>query len=121
MIPNSEDPKTAKSSIPDPVRQVKPEEEINQKSAVSTSAKSLILDPTNPQLDLEMSTMTSEISPARFGAKKILSSVSSVCQRLNNLILKVVSKVFPWNRRARRRLAAAKSGGDPEAAADEEE
>ena len=61
----------------------------------------------------------SEISPWKFGAKKILSSVNSVCQRLNALILKVVAKVFPWNRRAKRRLAAAKSGGDPEAVDEE--
>ena len=98
---------------------VKPDEGINRKPAVeSGSVQPVILDPTNPQL--EMSTMTSEISPLRFGAKKILSSVSSVCQRLNNLILKVVAKVFPWNRRARRRLAVAKAGGDPEAVEDEE-
>ena len=54
----------------------------------------------------------------KFGAKRIMSSVNSVCQRLSNLILKVVAKVFPWNRRAKRRLAA-KAGADPEAVDDE--
>jgi hypothetical protein len=78
-------------------------------------AQPVILDPANPQLHLDNST---QLSPWRFGAKKILSSVSSVCQRLNNLILKVVAKIFPWNRRAKRRLAA-KAGADPESVDDE--
>ncbi len=73
----------------------------------------VILDPTNPQLDVNQS-ISSETSPWKFGAKKVLSSVSGVCQRLNNLILKVVAKVFPWNRRAKRRLAMATKPGDPE-------
>ena len=75
----------------------------------------VILDPANPRLDLDNST---QLSPWKFGAKRILSSVNSVCQRLSNLILKVVAKVFPWNRRAKRRLAA-KAGADPEAVDDE--
>jgi hypothetical protein len=78
-----------------------------------------ILDPTNPQLDLDPAASGGEVSPWKFGAKKILSSVNVVCQRLNNLILKIVAKIFPWNRRAKRRLAMAKSGGDPEALDDE--
>jgi hypothetical protein len=49
----------------------------------------------------------------------MLSSVSGVCQRLSKLILKVVAKIFPWNRRAKRRLAAAQSGVDPDSADDE--
>ena len=119
---HTEDRKPAKPSTfilePDLTKPVKPDEGINRNVESSNSVKPVILDPTNPQL--EMSTMTSQISPWRFGAKKILSSVSSVCQRLNNLILKVVAKIFPWNRRAKRRLAVAKAGGDPEAVEDEE-
>ena len=45
-----------------------------------------------------------QVSGWRYGAKRILGSFASVCQRLNQLLLKVVAKVFPWNRRARRRL-----------------
>ena len=48
----------------------------------------------------------------RYGAKKILGSFAGVCQRLNQLLLKVVAKMFPWNRRARRRL---QFGGEEDA------
>jgi len=38
------------------------------------------------------------------GTKKFLGSLSGMFQKLNTLLLKVVTKIFPWNRRARRRL-----------------
>ena len=50
----------------------------------------------------------------RYGAKRILGSFASVCQRLNQLLLKVVAKIFPWNRRARRRLTVGGGGDDDE-------
>ena len=75
-----------------------------------------ILNPVDPQIpsSKDISSSTSEtvaespvgtqVSGWRYGAKRILGSFASVCQRLNQLLLKVVAKVFPWNRRARRRL-----------------
>jgi hypothetical protein len=109
-------PEPAKS---EPAKQATPAPTTAQptlpKAAEPKPVQPVILDPANPQLDLDNST---QLSPWKFGAKRILSSVNSVCQRLNNLILKVVAKVFPWNRRAKRRLAA-KAGSDPEAVDDE--
>ena len=55
-------------------------------------------------------------SSLRHGSKRILRSVVNVCQNLNQLLLKVVAKIFPWNRRAKRRLRV---GGDVENADDE--
>jgi len=51
----------------------------------------------------------------RRGFRRVLTSVSGLCKRVSTLILKVVKTIFPWNRRAKRRLA---SGGGVE---DEEE
>lgn len=68
-----------------------------------------ILDPSDPQL-----TSVQDESGWRFGAKKILRSVVNFCQRINQLLLKVVAKVFPWNRRAKRRLKGG-LGDDDEA------
>lgn len=47
-------------------------------------------------------------SPWRHGFKRILGSVSGLCNKVSTLMLKFVSTVFPWNRRAKRRL----QGGD---------
>ena len=41
----------------------------------------------------------------RRGFRRVLTSVSGLCKRLSTLILKVVKTIFPWNRRAKRRLA----------------
>jgi len=64
-------------------------------------------------LDLDQQEESNAITSGgwRFGAKRILGSFAGVCQRLNQLLLKVVAKVFPWNRRAKRRL---RGGADDE-------
>ena len=67
-----------------------------------------IIDPANPQLTTTSDKV--ELSGLQLGAKRMLGSFANVCQRLNQLLLKVVAKVFPWNRRAKRRL----KGGDEE-------
>ena len=75
-----------------------------------------ILDPSSPNLDdlNQQEQENNAISSGgwRFGAKRILGSFAGVCQRLNQLLLKVVAKVFPWNRRAKRRLRVG--GADDE-------
>ena len=77
-----------------------------------------ILDPSSPNLDLnqQQEQESNEISSGgwRFGAKRILGSFAGVCQRLNQLLLKVVAKVFPWNRRAKRRLKVGGADADDE-------
>ena len=44
-------------------------------------------------------------SGIKLGTKRILGSLSSMFGKVNSLLLKVVATIFPWNRRARRRLA----------------
>ncbi|XP_059097197.1 titin-like [Tigriopus californicus] len=46
----------------------------------------------------------------RVGVKRVLGSLAGMTARLKTLLLKVVTTVFPWNRRAKRRL----TGGDGE-------
>ena len=41
----------------------------------------------------------------KLGTKRMLASLSSMFGKTNSLLLKVVATIFPWNRRARRRLA----------------
>ena len=62
-----------------------------------------ILDPSSPDLETKLDEKDPK-SGWRLGAKRILGSFAGVCQRLNQLLLKVVAKLFPWNRRAKRRL-----------------
>ena len=50
----------------------------------------------------------------RRGFRRVLTSVSGLCKRVSTLILKVVKTIFPWNRRARRRLANAGNGVEDE-------
>jgi len=77
-----------------------------------------LLNPIDPQIPSKTATNSPESSTSpvlsgwRYGAKRILGSFASVCQRLNQLLLKVVAKIFPWNRRARRRLTVGGGGGD---------
>ena len=40
----------------------------------------------------------------RFGLRKVLSKTSGLCSKVSTLILRVVKTIFPWNRRAKRRL-----------------
>ncbi len=61
----------------------------------------LILDPNDPDLD---GPEDKNVSCWRKGAKKLLNRTSGLLQRLSQLLLKVVKTIFPWNRRAKRRL-----------------
>ena len=82
--------------------------------------KIVILDPDNPQLSADGQLLStadpgqvlceegaedSKQSRWKVGFKKVLGSLSGLTGKLNTLILKFVSTVFPWNRRAKRRLA----------------
>eukprot|EP00095_Tigriopus_kingsejongensis_P012501 maker-scaffold221_size251850-snap-gene-1.9 protein:Tk12501 transcript:maker-scaffold221_size251850-snap-gene-1.9-mRNA-1 annotation:"hypothetical protein" len=55
----------------------------------------------------ESDTELQESKPSRWrvGFKKILGSLAGMTSKLNTLLLKVVSTIFPWNRRAKKRLA----------------
>merc|ERR1712154_92281 len=103
----------SQSSIPVPTKPPKPRAEI--------------LNPSDPQLILPSSesggvtpdasvatptTSETQASGWRHGSKRILRSVVNVCQNLNQLLLKVVAKMFPWNRRAKRRLKVGGANED---------
>ena len=88
-------------------------------TTVSSTPPSIqILDPSSPNLDdlnqQEQDSNAISSGGWRFGAKRILGSFAGVCQRLNQLLLKVVAKVFPWNRRAKRRLKVGGADADEE-------
>lgn len=38
------------------------------------------------------------------GTKRLLSSIKGLLERTSKVIVKLVHKIFPWNRRARRRV-----------------
>jgi len=38
------------------------------------------------------------------GTKKVLTSTRGLLERLSKLLVKLVHKIFPWNRRARNRV-----------------
>ena len=68
--------------------------------------------PTDSKSDIDKQPSSDVTSGWRYGAKKILGSFGGVFKRLNQLLLKVVAKMFPWNRRARRRLQFGEDDAD---------
>lgn len=57
-------------------------------------------------------TVVTNESRWRFGLRRILGKSSQMLQKLNTLLLKVVTTIFPWNRRAKRRLYEGAEGHD---------
>ena len=49
-------------------------------------------------------TNTNTTNTTMLGTKKLLSSVRNLLDVSSKIIVKLVYKVFPWNRRARRRV-----------------
>jgi len=97
-------PKSPPSAIKPRVELLDPSNPELKPSAVATADKTA--DPASADLDINAPPGNNDVTGGgwRFGTKRILRSVVSVCQRVNQLILKVVAKIFPWNRRAKRRL-----------------
>ena len=60
-----------------------------------------ILDPNDPSVEPDKL----EASGWKFGAKRILNKTAGMFKKLSTLLLKIVKTIFPWNRRARRRLS----------------
>ena len=50
------------------------------------------------------STSSSNNSTSITGTKKVLSATRNLLERLSKLLVKFVHRIFPWNRRARRRV-----------------
>jgi hypothetical protein len=76
-----------------------------------------ILDPASPNLALDRPSDVVTVSEPeggglRHGARRLLSSVSGLFRRTSGLLVRVVATVFPWNRRARRRLDENNAGED---------
>ena len=49
-------------------------------------------------------TNTTNTNTTMLGTKKLLSSVRNLLDVSSKIIVKLVYKIFPWNRRARRRV-----------------
>lgn len=50
------------------------------------------------------STSASNNSTSITGTKKVLSATRNLLERVSKLLVKFVHRIFPWNRRARRRV-----------------
>ena len=57
-------------------------------------------------------TDTNTTTTTMLGTKKLLSSVRNLLDVSSKVIVKLVYKIFPWNRRARRRVMG--DGGEDE-------
>ena len=57
-------------------------------------------------------TNTTNTNTTMLGTKKLLSSVRNLLDVSSKVIVKLVYKIFPWNRRARRRVMG--DGGEDE-------
>ena len=75
-------------------------------------------EPATAGADESVVTLTeTETNPANntntmLGTKKLLSSVRNLLDVSSKVIVKLVYKIFPWNRRARRRVMG--DGGEDE-------
>merc|ERR1712192_220137 len=64
--------------------------------------------PATPEPKVENSTAqavsNSTNSTSITGTKKVLSATRNLLERVSKLLVKFVHRIFPWNRRARRRV-----------------
>ena len=62
--------------------------------------------------DIETNPTDTNTTTTMLGTKKLLSSVRNLLDVSSKVIVKLVYKIFPWNRRARRRVMG--DGGEDE-------
>ena len=107
VLPQQQQPKESQSPTSHQGSPQKQQQQQQQEGATSGSNSQVeILDPESPDFYEEETSS----SGWKYGASKILRKTSGMLQRLSTLLLKIVKTIFPWNRRAKRRLA----GGEDE-------
>jgi len=76
--------------------------EQNTKSTPVTVPKEdiLVAQPTSTTPEAAQNTTT----PVAHGTKRLLSSIKDLLDRTSKILVKFVHRIFPWNRRARRRV-----------------
>jgi len=76
--------------------------EQNTKSTPVTALKEdiLVAQPTSTTPEAAQNTTT----PVAHGTKRLLSSIKDLLDRTSKILVKFVHRIFPWNRRARRRV-----------------
>jgi len=86
----------------------KPKPDRSQVAASTTPSPPIIIS--NPILvDVNVTNNTNSSTNATVSpAKKVLKATRGVLERLSKLLVKLVYRIFPWNRRARRRLIDGK-------------
>ena len=79
---------------------------IPDRSSVAGSSPTI---PAAPEPKVENSTAqtvsnSTSNSTSTTGTKKVLSATRNLLERVSKLLVKFVHRIFPWNRRARRRV-----------------
>ncbi len=104
---------SSKGTVRNASAKEKNKEEKREDSVGVASTGPEIIDPDNPEIpSSSVEDPPPQESRWRRGFRRVLTSVAGVCKRLSKLILKVVKTIFPWNRRAKRRLAAGDGAAD---------
>merc|ERR1712154_438271 len=85
-----------------PVASISPESTAPVKSTLSTASMD---SPSSSDMSTSPDTNNkTDSADVTHGIKKILSSTKTLLERLSKVLVKLVHKIFPWNRRARRRV-----------------
>ena len=81
--------------------------EAEEESETAGGAENNVITVTDTDTDPDTTNTTTML-----GTKKLLSSVRNLLDVSSKVIVKLVYKIFPWNRRARRRVMG--DGGEDE-------
>ena len=83
---------------------------IPDRSSVAGSPSQVPTAPESNKVENRTSTISNSTSSSTnsttsvTGTKKVLSATRNLLERVSKLLVKFVHKIFPWNRRARRRV-----------------
>ena len=83
---------------------------IPDRSSVAGSPSPIPTAPESNKVENRTSTISNSTSSSTnsttsvTGTKKVLSATRNLLERVSKLLVKFVHKIFPWNRRARRRV-----------------
>ena len=76
----------------------------NTKSTSAPVSKEDIIVPQPSTTTKETEPPQNSTTPVSHGTKRLLASIKGLLDRTSKVLVKVVHRIFPWNRRARRRV-----------------
>jgi len=71
---------------------------------VTDSSQNVTPSPTVVSKPLTSADAQNSSTPVTTGTKRLLSSIRDLLDRTSKVLVKFVHRIFPWNRRARRRV-----------------